>query len=297
MAYYVNPEGQRLRKSGAAGTSYFAPDRGGAMLAEYSGGAWIDYVWLNGQLIGRVADGQRYAIHDDQVGRPEAVTNGSGVVVWRAQNFAFTQNVTNAGIALNLGFPGQYYDAETSAWNNGFRDYKSGLGRYVESDPIGLGGGVNTYAYVEGDPISNVDLNGTNWEAFVDTLKDIYKTHELLFGAGVSAFGVLDGGSLSLTAGLSVRGVSVNLTSCGGVGVGAFAGAGGVFGLQKLDPCKPESSTSKIGVAEVGEGLVAGASVDTSGNGAVALGNFGVGVGGYVAGELCTTKSWYPIDF
>jgi RHS repeat-associated protein len=160
MAYYVNPEGQRLRKSGAAGTSYFAPDRGGAMLAEYGSGGWIDYVWLNGRLIGRVAGGQRYAIHDDQVGRPEAVTDGSGAVVWRAQNFAFTQNVTNAGITLNLGFPGQYYDAETSAWNNGFRDYKSGLGRYVESDPVGLRGGVNTYAYVGGNPLSNTDPTG-----------------------------------------------------------------------------------------------------------------------------------------
>ncbi|TPG44865.1 RHS repeat protein [Rhodanobacter glycinis] len=160
MAYYVNPEGQRLRKSGAAGTSYFAPDRGGAMLAEYSSGGWIDYVWLNGRLIGRVAGGQRYAIHDDQTGRPEAVTDGSGAVVWRAQNFAFTQKVTNAGIVLNLGFPGQYYDVETSAWNNGFRDYKSGLGRYVESDPIGLGGGVNTYAYVGNNPLSYVDPLG-----------------------------------------------------------------------------------------------------------------------------------------
>jgi RHS repeat-associated protein len=130
------------------------------MLAEYSGGAWIDYVWLNGRLIGRVAGGQRYAIHDDQVGRPEAVTDGSGAVVWRAQNFAFTQNVTTAGIVLNLGFPGQYYDAETSAWNNGFRDYKSALGRYVESDPIGLDGGINTYAYVSDDPLIHTDLMG-----------------------------------------------------------------------------------------------------------------------------------------
>lgn len=160
MAYYVNPEGQRLRKSGAAGTSYFAPDRGGAMLAEYGSGGWIDYVWLNGRLIGRVAGGQRYAIHGDQVGRPEAVTDGSGAVVWRAQNFAFTQNVTNAGLALNLGFPGQYYDAETGLWNNGFRDYKSALGRYVESDPVGLMGGTNTYAYVGGNPLTGVDPLG-----------------------------------------------------------------------------------------------------------------------------------------
>lgn len=160
MAYYVNPEGQRLRKSGAAGTSYFAPDRGGAMLAEYGSGGWIDYVWLNGRLIGRVGGGQHYAIHDDHTGRPEAATDGSGAVVWRAQNFAFTQKVTNAGMVLNLGFPGQYYDAETGLWNNGFRDYKSTLGRYVESDPLGLAGGVNTYAYVGGNPLSFTDRLG-----------------------------------------------------------------------------------------------------------------------------------------
>jgi len=106
------------------------------------------------------AGGQRYAIHADQVGRPEAVTDGSGAVVWRAQNFAFTQNVTTAAITLNLGFPGQYYDAETGLWNNGFRDYSSALGRYVESDPIGLGGGINTYAYVGNNPINDVDPLG-----------------------------------------------------------------------------------------------------------------------------------------
>jgi len=160
MAYYVNPEGQRLRKTGTAGTTWFAPDQGGSLLAENANGAWIDYVWLNGRLIGRMAGNQAYAIHDDQVGRPEAVTDPSRNIVWAAQNLAFTRNVTVAGVTLNLGFPGQYYDAETSAWNNGFRDYKSGLGRYVESDPIGLGGGINTYAYVENEPVSGIDPKG-----------------------------------------------------------------------------------------------------------------------------------------
>ncbi len=159
-AYYVNPEGQRLRKTGAAGATYFAPDHGGTLLAEQVNGAWIDYVWLNGRLIGRIANGQAYAIHADQVGRPEVMTDASQIVVWRAQNFAFTQNVVVANVMLNLGFPGQYYDAETEAWNNGYRDYKSGLGRYLESDPIGLLGGVSTYAYVGNNPISNVDPLG-----------------------------------------------------------------------------------------------------------------------------------------
>jgi len=157
--YYVNPEGQRLRKSGGAGTSFFAPDNGGAMLAEYAGG-WVDYVWLNGRLIGRVANGQIHAVHTDQLGRPEVVTNAAKAAVWRAKNFAFDRTVAAAGITLNLGFPGQYYDAESGLWNNGFRDYNPELGRYVQSDSIGLAGGANTYTYAAGNPISMVDPNG-----------------------------------------------------------------------------------------------------------------------------------------
>jgi RHS repeat-associated protein len=161
MSYYVSPEGQRLRKAGSAGTTYFATDSSGTLMAEDDGGAWIDYVWLGGRLVGREVNGQLEVIGDDQVGRPQVVTNAAQTVVWSAQNWPFTRNVTLSSSApLNLGFPGQYYDAETGLWNNGFRDYDSTLGRYVESDPSGLAGGVNTYAYVEGNPLSYVDVLG-----------------------------------------------------------------------------------------------------------------------------------------
>ncbi|HJR70817.1 MAG TPA: RHS repeat-associated core domain-containing protein, partial [Gammaproteobacteria bacterium] len=42
-----------------------------------------------------------------------------------------------------------------------FRDYDAVTGRYVESDPIGLNGGIDTYSYVAGSPLANIDRDGT----------------------------------------------------------------------------------------------------------------------------------------
>jgi len=59
-----------------------------------------------------------------------------------------------------LRFPGQYFDRETSLLYNLMRDYDSLIGRYVQSDPIGLRGGFNTYLYVNGTPNQYVDPFG-----------------------------------------------------------------------------------------------------------------------------------------
>ena len=199
---YVNPEGHRLRKVSSAGTTYFAPE-GDALLAENDNGTWIDYVWLNGRLIGRVSGSTVNAIHDDQTGRPQVVTDAGGTVVWKANNYPFTQAVTLNNIGeLNVGFPGQYYDAETSAWSNGFRDYKSGLGRYVESDPIGLSGGVNTYAYVGGNPLSYYDPYGL-W-AFSGSFYDLFGGGFELTGEGWHVSSISFSGGVGVGGGLSL---------------------------------------------------------------------------------------------
>ena len=59
-----------------------------------------------------------------------------------------------------LRFPGQYFDRETNLAYNWMRDYDSAIGRYVESDPVGLNAGLNTYLYVNGNPLSLIDSTG-----------------------------------------------------------------------------------------------------------------------------------------
>lgn len=59
-----------------------------------------------------------------------------------------------------MRYPGQYYDQETGLFYNYNRDYDPAVGRYVESDPIGLDGGLNTYTYVGNDPLSGIDPLG-----------------------------------------------------------------------------------------------------------------------------------------
>ena len=63
-------------------------------------------------------------------------------------------------IVNNVVLPGQYYDSETGLHYNNYRDYDPSTGRYVESDPIGLDGGLNTYGYVYQNPVNYYDPDG-----------------------------------------------------------------------------------------------------------------------------------------
>jgi RHS repeat-associated protein len=56
--------------------------------------------------------------------------------------------------------PGQYADVESGLSYNYFRYYDASLGRYVQSDPLGIDGGTNSFGYVNGVPLSWIDPEG-----------------------------------------------------------------------------------------------------------------------------------------
>lgn len=108
-----------------------------------------------------------YFIHSDHLGTPQLATDFQQNIIWRASVTPFGEATINAGkyatgkpFTLNLRFPGQYYDEETGLHYNYQREYDPKTGRYLTSDPIGLSGGMNTYSYVGGDPISGIDPLG-----------------------------------------------------------------------------------------------------------------------------------------
>lgn len=148
----------------------------GRLVGEYdqTGALIQEIVWLNDVPVASIRTDQSggavgvFYIHTDHLNAPSKITRPSdNAVIWRWDHDPYGNGVPNQDpdgnglqLAMNLRFPGQYADQETGLFYNYFRDYDPATGRYVQSDPIGLDGGINTYAYVESDPINDVDPFG-----------------------------------------------------------------------------------------------------------------------------------------
>ena len=186
--YLYNGRGERVGKQNAKngkvkGATDYVYNESGQLLGEYPGTRGVqtaDYIYLDSTPVAYITSGTVYYIETDQLGTPRDVVKPGApdTVVWKWDYFssAFGENApnqdpSNTGTAFtfNLRFPGQYYDAETGLNYNYFRDYEPGTGRYVESDPIGLRGGANTYDYVRSMPLRAFDPKGTEaWQGCPD---------------------------------------------------------------------------------------------------------------------------------
>lgn len=169
-----DPLGQRIKKT--VGTQFitYVYNEDGQLIGEYDTNNVMlrEYIWLGDRLVGMQSSqypNQVLRVNTDHLGTVRAVSlpNASNTVLWRWEGDQFGDVLPNEDVDANgqiltmpLRHPGQYYDAEVGTFYNYFRDYNPATGRYVESDPIGLQGGINTYGYVNANPIMFVDING-----------------------------------------------------------------------------------------------------------------------------------------
>ena len=105
--------------------------------------------------------GRRRFIFTDQIGAPLLVEDEEGREVWSAEIAPFGDATVAPGskIEVALRFPGHYFDPELGLHYNRYRYYDCGLGRYLQSDPSGISGGHNLYAYAV-NPLLSVDAIG-----------------------------------------------------------------------------------------------------------------------------------------
>jgi RHS repeat-associated protein len=109
-------------------------------------------------------------VHGDHLGTPAKMTGDAGTVIRDAAYKPFGGEASVVGSEnLDLRFPGQIQDLESGRslaslvmplHYNYFRDYDPASGRYLQVDPIGLAGGLNTYGYAQQNPNIFVDPMG-----------------------------------------------------------------------------------------------------------------------------------------
>ncbi|RYF41508.1 MAG: hypothetical protein EOO38_20630 [Cytophagaceae bacterium] len=101
-------------------------------------------------------------LHTDHLGTPVLRTNKQGATTWKAVTEAFgaTGTLPESLVEMNLRFPGQYWDGESGTHYNFNRNYNVDTARYSQSDPIGLEGAWNLFAYAFGNLNMDIDPSG-----------------------------------------------------------------------------------------------------------------------------------------
>ncbi|MDH7617405.1 RHS repeat-associated core domain-containing protein, partial [Stenotrophomonas maltophilia] len=177
-SYGYNHRGERVLRTPAGGAAQITLyDEAGQWLGNYSatGQAQQQAIWLDNYpvaLINVPATGvpELAYVQPDHLGTPRVVVDPvRNVAIWEWSNKSevFGNQIPSAdpdgdGVAFELAlrFPGQQATDVSGLFYNYQREYDPAVGRYSQSDPIGLAAGPNTFGYVMGNPMSWIDPEG-----------------------------------------------------------------------------------------------------------------------------------------
>jgi RHS repeat-associated protein len=257
-----NGRGQLVEASIAQQVTHYAYDPFGRRISKQEPGRLTRYTWAGQWLLSEVVEengrttrrdylvvpdlgvpvaqrvqGWNYYLHHGRRFEPLAMTDDNGRVVWKATYDAFgVASIETSRVSLALRLPGQYFDNETGLHYNLARYYDPRLGRFVQRDPLGYGGGCwNEYIYCGGDPLNRSDpageflwiLAGAAIGAAIGGGIEAYREHkahpnaprdwgkigkEALIGGAVGALGVGVGMALAPAVGALGSGLAASIS-------------------------------------------------------------------------------------
>ncbi|CAM3529392.1 putative Rhs family protein [Xenorhabdus nematophila ATCC 19061] len=195
-------------------TTYAYLSIGDQEMAVFSGIGAVDFTgaYLYGAGLDEVvADittrGQNFYFQD-ALGSTIALTNAQGAVIEKHGYTAYGLESVSGSNNAAFRFAGRRIDPETGLSYNRARYYSPTLGRFLQTDPAGIEGGLNLYAYVGNDPVNFIDPTGQWGETVslgldalpvVGALKGGYEffREPSWINAGVAVAGIVPGGKVA----------------------------------------------------------------------------------------------------
>ena len=121
-----------------------------------------------------------YYYHYDGLGSVVALSDSSGDSCQSYEYSAYGQvAASDPNFTANLYlFTGRRFDYETGLYYYRARYYNPYIGRFLQTDPIGYGDGINWYAYCGNNPLAYTDPSGLVVVAFYDPTFEVWEQNE-----------------------------------------------------------------------------------------------------------------------